>query len=286
MKAISLIQPWATLWALGIKLCETRSWPTQFRGQLMIHASKSDSREGDVLWNDPLIRDYCIAKTGRVHESFSELPRGCIVGKVNIIGSIMMTPYMCKPILPFGDPINIHSSIYMTQVEHMCGDWKPGRFAFIGQDHQFFQTYLPAKGQLGIWEYDPDQIVRERVEKEEQERAKRQAAVIRRRIKRERQKISGSYSDIVSPDDYQRQINGQWIPNPYFENQQRALDSLRGALMSYREQVVFNARYGSYSDLVNDGRNGTEQKYSQQPVRPPAPDFDPTKPVKRKLRLE
>ena len=40
MKAITIIQPWATLIALGEKQFETRSWFTKHRGELAIHAGK------------------------------------------------------------------------------------------------------------------------------------------------------------------------------------------------------------------------------------------------------
>jgi hypothetical protein len=41
MKALSLIQPWASLIVLGEKRIETRSWPTRHRGHLAIHANKN-----------------------------------------------------------------------------------------------------------------------------------------------------------------------------------------------------------------------------------------------------
>jgi len=40
IKAISLWQPWASLVANGLKLYETRGWPTKYRGVLAIHAAK------------------------------------------------------------------------------------------------------------------------------------------------------------------------------------------------------------------------------------------------------
>ena len=39
-RAISLIQPWATLIVAGLKRYETRSWSTPYRGRILIHASK------------------------------------------------------------------------------------------------------------------------------------------------------------------------------------------------------------------------------------------------------
>ena len=40
MKALSLTQSWATLVTIGAKKLETRSWPTYYRGPLLIHAAK------------------------------------------------------------------------------------------------------------------------------------------------------------------------------------------------------------------------------------------------------
>ena len=38
MKALTIIQPWATLLAAGKKRIETRSWKTNYRGEILIHA--------------------------------------------------------------------------------------------------------------------------------------------------------------------------------------------------------------------------------------------------------
>ena len=39
MKALSIKQPWASLIAHGIKDIENRTWKTNFRGRIYIHAS-------------------------------------------------------------------------------------------------------------------------------------------------------------------------------------------------------------------------------------------------------
>ena len=41
MKVITIKQPWATLIAEGIKKYEFRSWKTNYRGEIYIHASLS-----------------------------------------------------------------------------------------------------------------------------------------------------------------------------------------------------------------------------------------------------
>ncbi len=40
MKALSIMQPWAWLIVAGHKDIENRSWPTSFRGPVLIHAGK------------------------------------------------------------------------------------------------------------------------------------------------------------------------------------------------------------------------------------------------------
>ena len=45
MKAISIKQPWASLIAHGIKDIENRTWRTNYRGRVLIHAGAS-KKEG------------------------------------------------------------------------------------------------------------------------------------------------------------------------------------------------------------------------------------------------
>ena len=44
MKALSIRQPWAWLIVCGHKPLENRSWPTPYRGPLLIHAAKGMAR--------------------------------------------------------------------------------------------------------------------------------------------------------------------------------------------------------------------------------------------------
>lgn len=41
MKALSVKQPWANMIASGEKTIETRTWPTEYRGELLIVSSKT-----------------------------------------------------------------------------------------------------------------------------------------------------------------------------------------------------------------------------------------------------
>ena len=76
MKAISIRQPWAALIVCGIKDIENRSWPTKYRGKLLIHASKKSDKGG-----------WSLAKKFNVPLSLLNC-RGTIIGEVEIIDCV------------------------------------------------------------------------------------------------------------------------------------------------------------------------------------------------------
>ena len=57
MKAISLHQPWALMVARGIKDIETRTWSTEYRGELLICSTKRPA-----IPNYPLGMALCIVQ--------------------------------------------------------------------------------------------------------------------------------------------------------------------------------------------------------------------------------
>lgn len=84
MKALSIRQPWAWLIIHGGKDVENRSWPTWFRGQVLIHASKGMSKEE---WED----GYEYARYGVggiIIPGPDQLQRGGIIGQAEIIDCV------------------------------------------------------------------------------------------------------------------------------------------------------------------------------------------------------
>src|SRR4051812_8909176 len=79
MRAISLWQPWASLWCSPAKVHETRHWSTAYRGWVAVHAAK---RRIDDFGGDP-VDSICDNIWG--HHWGLELPRGAIVGRVRLI---------------------------------------------------------------------------------------------------------------------------------------------------------------------------------------------------------
>lgn len=50
MKCISVRQPWASLIVKGYKDVENRTWPTSYRGPLLIHAGIANPKHGKAWW--------------------------------------------------------------------------------------------------------------------------------------------------------------------------------------------------------------------------------------------
>lgn len=146
MRCISIIQPWATLIALGEKKFETRSWATKHRGELAIHASKKVDKEA--------FTDETIYMTLRKHGilTVNDLPTGAIVAITKLTNcfnvhadhsgsSALLSPNE-SPIWWVGKDSN----------EFIFGDYSHGRFAWELQDVRRIEP-IPAKGQLGLWNY-------------------------------------------------------------------------------------------------------------------------------------
>lgn len=75
VKGLTLHQPWAWLIANGHKRLETRSWPTDYRGKLAIHAGRQLSRD-----DAEALRAF-----GVPVPPDAELPLGAVVAVVDLV---------------------------------------------------------------------------------------------------------------------------------------------------------------------------------------------------------
>ncbi len=133
MKVLSLTEPFATLIKEKKKYVETRSWKTNYRGTLYIHASstkmKKEDKENKELMN--LLQDI-------------PLNYGCIICKCTLVDCIYMT----------NDYVN---NTKRNRQEYICGEYKEGRYAWILKDIEVLKNPIPAKGHLGIWNLKKEQ---------------------------------------------------------------------------------------------------------------------------------
>jgi hypothetical protein len=132
MKAISLLQPWASLIMLGYKSYETRSWATKHRGPLAIAASAGkQGREACTPSSDIAIM---LANHGL---TFDDLPRGAVLGVCEVDSMHKMDETW---------------DLVLGEVELACGDYTNGRVAWAMSNVQAFATPIPCKGALSLWE--------------------------------------------------------------------------------------------------------------------------------------
>ena len=89
MIALSIRQPWAWLIVAGHKDIENRDWPTNYRGDCLIHASKSATRADVENIRDSLIDDF---GTDFGLPAFDDLPRGGLCGIATITDCVRSSP--------------------------------------------------------------------------------------------------------------------------------------------------------------------------------------------------
>lgn len=131
MKIVTVLQPWATLLALGIKQYETRSWKTNHRGLIAIHAAKKRNRHLDALTREMLLCDVLPA-----NYTPDNLPRGKVVGVAHLT------------------KVEKAEDVIVTEKERMLGDWEPGRYVWQMQHAHLFDKPIPARGKQGLWNWD------------------------------------------------------------------------------------------------------------------------------------
>ena len=134
MKAISLWQPWASAMTSGIKQNETRSWPTSYRGDLVICSAKrkpSPEEVGDL----------------ETYETALAMPYGCALCVVEL--------YDCVPTARFTtQTVAADTHIMLSEAEASLGDYTPGRFAWRTRNCRELKHPVPLRGYQGIWNLD------------------------------------------------------------------------------------------------------------------------------------
>jgi len=151
MKAITLYQPWATLVAIGAKKIETRSWYTEYRGRLAIHAGKNTKfilGKNSLLSEEPF---YSTLMDDSVW-SLGMMPLGCIVATCNLLHVKEMNELhvfpACKSYAFKGH------EWFLNEQERAFGHYAVGRYMWLLDDVQILSKPVPAKGSMGFWEWD------------------------------------------------------------------------------------------------------------------------------------
>lgn len=142
MRAISLWQPWASLWLSPAKLHETRHWATAYRGPLLVHAAKKLVK--DV---EPELEDILDSEFGG-HWGL-DLPTGAIIGVVDLVDCVRTADlYPNRANLTDGERDDL-----------TCGDHSYGRFAWRRGSYRLFKQPIPYRGRQSFFDV-PEAIVK------------------------------------------------------------------------------------------------------------------------------
>jgi hypothetical protein len=144
MNVITDWQPYASLIMLGLKPHETRSWATHLRGEIAIHAGKHLLPQHVFLHHMTITqREYIMKIIEETYGGYDRLPLGFILGTVQL-----------------GEPIPTEQAIEQVDViDRLCGDYSSHRYAWPVSEPKMFERIVPAKGQLGIWHWNPPEGV-------------------------------------------------------------------------------------------------------------------------------
>ena len=129
MKVLSLTEPYATIIIEGKKTIETRSWKTNYRGKLYIHASSTK-----------IPKEYRNNKELMDLVDINNLNYGYIVCSCELIDCVEMTDEFIE-------------KVKLNKDEYISGIYARGRYAWILKNVQTLGTPIKAKGHLGIWNF-------------------------------------------------------------------------------------------------------------------------------------
>lgn len=127
MKVLTLKEPWASLIAARIKTIETRSWKTNYRGEIYIHTGLKK-----VPVPHEVVEDY---------QQLNSMP-GYIIAKCNLTDCIYM------------DEDYIESVKNKGLKNYVCGHYEVGRYAWVLEDVEYIYP-IQVRGRLGLWNYNP-----------------------------------------------------------------------------------------------------------------------------------
>lgn len=132
MKGLSLMEPWASLMALGHKVFETRRWaPREYRAGVAIHASLSKA------YTDPqYVAELCArAGLGPIFPPDYPWPYGKILAAGNLVSCLRT------------EEVKI-----LTPQERELGDYSPRRRAWGFNDFWRLPEPVHCRGGRGLWD--------------------------------------------------------------------------------------------------------------------------------------
>lgn len=148
MKTLSIKQPWASLIAHGIKDIENRTWSTNYRGRIYIHASASQPKGfSSILGNERFnaFHDHeqsaCFAMQLALGHRWAS---GAIIGEVDIVDCVLNHDSIWAD----------HRAQVLRKINGKhCLLNVPVYNWVLANPIRYEQPFLNVKGALSLWEW-------------------------------------------------------------------------------------------------------------------------------------
>ena len=128
MKVLTIKQPWASLIVYKYKKYEFRSWKTNYRGKILIHAGLS-------------IEKNCIEKFKDYNMNYI---KGAIVGEAELTDCILVDEKFDKELR------SVEPLVY--------GNNHIGNYAWKLENVKIYDKLIYVKGKLGLWNYEGSDV--------------------------------------------------------------------------------------------------------------------------------
>ena len=142
MKAITIKNPYAHLIVLGIKDIENRTWKTNFRGKVLIHAAATWHKRGrkmDSLFTPDQMEVLMAQDMEKIQDP--KMKFSAIVGEVEIVDCVINHPSVwAENNIGIPEDGLIIKPIYNWVLKNPVA---------------YSQPFLDVKGKLSFWEFDP-----------------------------------------------------------------------------------------------------------------------------------
>lgn len=125
MKALTIKEPWASLIINGYKEYEFRSWKTNYRGKILIHAGMSIDKDMINRFKDYDLKYMC----------------GCIIGEADLVDCILVDK-------KFNDELRKIDPIVYEKSNHI------ETYAWKLENIKKYKNVVYTKGKLGLWNYE------------------------------------------------------------------------------------------------------------------------------------
>lgn len=125
MKVLTIKEPWATLIIEGYKKYEFRSWKTNYRGKILIHAGLTMEKDMSERF-----KDYNL-----------NCSKGAIIGEAQLVDCILVDK-------EFNKKLKEIDSIVYGRSNHI------ENYAWKLESIKKYDKPIPIKGKLGLWNYD------------------------------------------------------------------------------------------------------------------------------------